>query len=220
VKSRLSSLIAAVSGKIGSNSSIKPPNSITDETTTNNSSSSPKRKSSDDLPPAIKTSPQLEKWHSALKIGNKLPAQLDSCHRAEQQQQHGVHTADEELEEEVEERAEDDGRLVAGRLLLGTKLLVEREVGSGRLYPAVISGQDGTRVAVTWKGEPAVTVPTHYEASELLKTGVLDLAALSSDRLRSGSRVAVFPYADAAHLIPGTVRYGFLYRYILLPLPM
>jgi hypothetical protein len=208
VKSRLSSLIAAVSGKISSNSSssIKPTSSIADETTNN----SLKRSHSDDGRQATKTSPQLEKWHSALKISHKpgQPLLLDSCHRGEQQQ-HGVMPAEDELEEEGE-RPEDDGRLITGRLLLGTKILVEREADSGRLYPAVISGQDGPRLVVTWKGgEPGqVTAPTHYEAGDLLKAGVQDLPALSSDRLRSGSRVAVFPYADAAHLIPGTVRNG------------
>ncbi len=48
---------------------------------------------------------------------------------------------------------------------------------------------------------------SYYEAEELVAKGVLDLAALSSDRLRSGSRVAVFPHPETAYLLPGTVRH-------------
>jgi hypothetical protein len=110
-----------------------------------------------------------------------------------------------EHKEEAEEEG-DDGRLMAARLLLGTKILVEREAGSCRLLPAVISGHDGDRVAVTWKDQQQPATATFYEPEDLVRSGVLDLAALSSDRLRSGSRVAVFPFPEAVHLVPGLVR--------------
>jgi hypothetical protein len=214
VKSRLSSLIAAVSGKIssssGSGKSSGEPTAAAGgvKGRTNNSEETANSSKSSKTPP----SGQLEKWHSALRIGNKANATTTPL------TDNGDQLIGSREGEETED--EDNGRLVAGRLLLGTKILVERE--SGRLFPAVISGHDGdNRVAVTWKEQqlqqpqqltsivssssgPSVS---YYEAEELVAKGVLDLAALSSDRLRSGSRVAVFPHPETAYLLPGTVRH-------------
>ena len=212
VKSRLSSLIAAVSGKISHSS--KPANMEESTTTTNNTKGRNSTNVDEHHPntnqphKSIRTSPQLEKWHSALKIGkpSHLQQQLDSCHTDQPLHHHHHH---ENLEEDdEEEEGEDDGRLLPGRLLLGTKLLVEREAGSSRLNPAVISGHDGPRVAVTFKDQQQQqqAATSYYEAVELMRCGVMDLPALSSDRLRSGSRVAVFPFSEAPHLLPGTVR--------------
>ncbi len=216
VKSRLSSLIAAVSGKIssGSGKSGGEPTATAaggGKGRTNNSEETANSSRASKTPP----SGQLEKWHSALRIGNKAAATTTPL--TDNSDQLISSREGEEIEDE-----DNNGRLVAGRLLLGTKILVERE--SGRLFPAVISGHDGdNRVAVTWKEQqqqqllpqqltsivssssgPSVS---YYEAEELVVKGVLDLAALSSDRLRSGSRVAVFPHPETAYLLPGTVRH-------------
>ncbi len=214
MKSRLSSLIAAVSGKISSSggsgkSSGEPTAAAGGKGRTNNTAEETANSSKSSKTPP---SGQLEKWHSALRIGNKAAATTTPL------TDNGDQLISSREGEEAED--EDNGRLVAGRLLLGTKILVERE--SGRLFPAVISGHDGNnRVAVTWKeqqqlsqqltsivnsssGGPSVS---YYEADDLVVKGVLDLPALSSDRLRSGSRVAVFPHPETAYLLPGTVRH-------------
>jgi hypothetical protein len=210
VKSRLSSLIAAVSGKISSGSgksSGEPTAAAGGKGRTNNIEETANSSKSSKTPP----SGQLEKWHSALRIGNKAAATTTPL------TDNGDQLISSREGEEIEDE-DNNGRLVAGRLLLGTKILVERE--SGRLFPAVISSHDGdNRVAVTWKEQqllpqqltsivssngPSVS---YYEAEELVGKGVLDLAALSSDRLRSGSRVAVFPHPETAYLLPGTVRH-------------
>jgi len=217
VKSRLSSLIAAVSGKIGNSSKPADDSRLTSPT----SAPLRGRSNSEDTPNNSSKSAtgQLEKWHSALKIGTK-PTGTQQLENGSQ----GQLVMDQLTSRDGDESEEEDnGRLVAGRLLLGTKILVEREGESGRLFPAVISGHDGDRVAVTWKeqhqhlqqqqltavlasGSPAAPL-TYYEPEELVVKGVLDLPALSSDRLRSGSRVAVFPHPETSYLVPGTVRH-------------
>lgn len=45
-----------------------------------------------------------------------------------------------------------------------------------------------------------------FVEEELISAAVLDIPAASTDKLKSGSRVAVFPASVSSHLVPGTVR--------------
>ena len=167
VKSRLSDLIAAVSGKIS-----KPSEQPDEES---------KEKES------VNTNSLQEKWNSVFKAKKDIKENLNSAKFSNHQ-----------IPLEFEE-----GYLTSQRLVLGTKILVLQD---GLLLPGIISGMEEDVFSISFRTLENSDKISQFSEEELIATSVLDIPAMSTDKLKSGTRVAVFPVQNSPHLVPGTVR--------------
>jgi len=167
VKSRLSDLIAAVSGKIS-----KPSEQPDEES---------KEKES------VNTNSLQEKWNSVFKAKKDFKENLIS-------DKFSNHQIPLEFEE---------GYLTSQRLVLGTKILVLQD---GLLLPGIISGMEEDVFSISFRTLENSDKISQFSEEDLFATSVLDISAMSTDKLKSGTRVAVFPVQNSPHLVPGTVR--------------
>ena len=75
------------------------------------------------------------------------------------------------------------------------------------MHPAIISSIEEDDYCITFRAaDTQDKVVKTLDKDDLIDKAVLDIPSLSTDKLKTGSRVAVFPVQNCGYLLPGTVR--------------
>ncbi len=75
------------------------------------------------------------------------------------------------------------------------------------MHPAIISSIEEDDYCITFRAaDTQDRVVRTLDKDDLIDKAVLDIPSLSTDKLKTGSRVAVYPVQNCGYLLPGTVR--------------